>query len=436
MRVPGVIVIALAASGCRFGFDALGEGPGDSSVDASVDGTSGPGHLDITVSGAGAVTGPGGVACAGSCGYDLPGAITLTAQAGQGWQLDHFSAPCGTQPTCTVDAATAVTATFVPAPIVANRVFVSSGVAPATGLAANDTFCNQAATAAGIGGTYVAFLSTTTIDARSRLTGSRGWVRVDGLPVVDLPTALNDPSLARPVLLDENGAPFSGFVNTGSNPDGTKLAAVCSNWTVSTGTGGGGMAEAAYPYVVSGASSNCGTGHVYCFETGKTAAVELHPPAFPVGRYVFVTSSLFASNTGRAAADAQCQADATSAGLPGSYVAMIATSTESVTTHVGSLSGIWRRPDGIVVTRKGLDQPPLDAAITMTADGTPSSPQLYYGAPSLTATSGPNDNCVNWSTSSGPGVVAYSYNVKLFGVAGVGTSICGGIFNLACAQLP
>ena len=34
-------------------------------------------------------------------------------------------------------------------------------------------------------GDFVAFVSTSTVQARDRLTGSRGWVRLDGLPFVD-----------------------------------------------------------------------------------------------------------------------------------------------------------------------------------------------------------------------------------------------------------
>jgi len=58
-----------------------------------------------------------------------------------------------------------------------NIVFISNAVTPAPmgGLAGGDMLCNDAATAAGLPGAYVAFLSTATVNAIDRLAGSRGW---------------------------------------------------------------------------------------------------------------------------------------------------------------------------------------------------------------------------------------------------------------------
>ena len=43
----------------------------------------------------------------------------------------------------------------------------------------------SAAQAAGLSGTFVALLSTSTVDAKSRLGTARGWVRTDGKPFAD-----------------------------------------------------------------------------------------------------------------------------------------------------------------------------------------------------------------------------------------------------------
>jgi hypothetical protein len=49
-------------------------------------------------------------------------------------------------------------------------------------LAGADAICNTRATQAGLLGTYVAWLSSTTMPAVNRLGGARGWIRTDGLP--------------------------------------------------------------------------------------------------------------------------------------------------------------------------------------------------------------------------------------------------------------
>ena len=357
--------LGFLAVGCRANFDLLG---GSANQDAGLhDGTAGgdamSSQLTIVVVGQGAVTGPGAIACATGCSYPASGAVTLTAQPAEGWRLVGFSAPCTGQSTCIASPGTTVTASFERAPIVANRVFVTANLPPLAGLASIDTFCNQSASAAGIAGSYVAFLSTSTADARDRLVGSRGWVRLDGLPLFDLPGALDDPHCARGVAFDETTTPQNQFVMTGSTVDGTKVTGRCAEWTTTVGTGFGGSSRNAYPGIIATGSSTSCAQRVYCFEVGKTVPIALQPLPFPVGRYIFMANSPFASGTGVVAADAQCGADAAAAGLPGAYAAILATSTTSAATHIGGSSGIWRRPDGIVVSFNGLDHALLDAAI-------------------------------------------------------------------------
>ena len=64
----------------------------------------------------------------------------------------------------------------------ANYVFATSSLHPGDlgGLAGADAICQQRATAAGLTGTYVAYLTSGGIHASTRLIGSRGWQRVDG----------------------------------------------------------------------------------------------------------------------------------------------------------------------------------------------------------------------------------------------------------------
>src|SRR5262245_55485496 len=69
----------------------------------------------------------------------------------------------------------------------ANVGFVRSGLTDGGigGLAQADAICAQRAIEGSLPGTYVAYLSTTTVNAIDRLAGARGWVRPDGQPFAD-----------------------------------------------------------------------------------------------------------------------------------------------------------------------------------------------------------------------------------------------------------
>jgi len=176
---------------------------------------------------------------------------------------------------------------------------------------------------------------------------------------------------------------------------------------------------------------------VFCFEIDRNVAVALQPPAFPVGRYVFVAAQPLAMN-GITGADAQCQADATAAGLAGTYRAILATTTESASTHVGGFAEIWRRPDGIVVARTGLDQAALLAAPDTTAAGAP-QPQItaFLGAASATALGDATTTCNDWTSTVTAGTqdVIYGNGLTMLGVVGGGTSMCNQNLSVVCAQM-
>src|SRR5215467_4433915 len=57
-------------------------------------------------------------------------------------------------------------------------------------VAAADARCMDDANAARIPGTYIAWISTSTSNARDRLGNARGWRRPDGAPFADTVTAL------------------------------------------------------------------------------------------------------------------------------------------------------------------------------------------------------------------------------------------------------
>ena len=91
-----------------------------------------------------------------------------------------------------------------------NTVFVSSAVYTGNlgGLAGADAKCQALADAAGLTGTYKAWLSDSTGSPSTRFTQSANpYVRVDGATVADNWTDLTDGSLDKSISVNESGGP-------------------------------------------------------------------------------------------------------------------------------------------------------------------------------------------------------------------------------------
>ncbi len=145
------------------------------------------------------------------------------------------------------------------------------------GLAGADAICSARAAAASLPGTYVAWLSTSTVDARDRLSepGSAGFVRTDGALVAVSIADLLDGALQNPLEFDENGSGPSSFVDavwTGTSSAGTGSGAYCSDWTSGspvTGSGGKGLRTSTSGSWTQDGTLSCGTlagARLYCFE--------------------------------------------------------------------------------------------------------------------------------------------------------------------------
>ncbi len=148
------------------------------------------------------------------------------------------------------------------------------------GLAGGDARCEARATAAGLGGTWVAWLSTSTVDAKDRLTEPAGvFTRVDGVTqVADDIADLTDNSLDNAILLDENGTSAGiATVYTGSEAIGTKrLGLMCNDWTDGTSGSNGqtGRRADTNSWWASYLSMTCDTSaRLYCFEVPSPAPV-------------------------------------------------------------------------------------------------------------------------------------------------------------------
>jgi hypothetical protein len=123
------------------------------------------------------------------------------------------------------------------------RVFITSkSYAPNFGgLSAGDAICAAAASAAGLGGHWAAWLSDTTTSAASRLEHATvPYELVDGTVIAANWTSLIQSKLTTSINVDENNhvVPLSwppttsGFAWTGTNADGTTMTgSTCSDWT-------------------------------------------------------------------------------------------------------------------------------------------------------------------------------------------------------------
>lgn len=109
------------------------------------------------------------------------------------------------------------------------------GVGAATGLAAGDAICKNAAAAGGLPdpASFVAWLSTASIDARDRVTASGPFKRIDAYTVAGSEADLTDGSLDTSIHVYENGTYVVGTpeIATGTVADGTASGIDCIGWT-------------------------------------------------------------------------------------------------------------------------------------------------------------------------------------------------------------
>ncbi|MCA9677206.1 MAG: hypothetical protein H6709_07835 [Kofleriaceae bacterium] len=409
-------------------------------------------QVDLAGTGVGTVTStPAGIACPGTCAASFPSgtSVTLTAQTGAQSTFGGWAGDCGGAGACSVDltAPRAVTATFAPVTTGPNIVFVTSTTPTGDvgGLAGADAICQDLARAAGIAGTFRAWLSTSGTPAISRLGAARGWVRPDGLPVADTLADLRAGHLLYLPTLDEHGVDHGEQqIMTGTGIDGavSPTATTCDDWT--SATSGANVALGSSRVSSSGwthdyLEESCATGHrMYCFGTDRTTAVAVAAPASY--RRAFITIGGFDTSTGLAGADALCQAEATAAGLGGTYKALLASNGASAASRFSASGAPWIRLDNVPVAATAADL--LTAAswtVGLTVDATGGGHYQYWGMWTGAASPGTAGTaattCGNWSSTAAQGTSGVSDTPDMsraFG--GFPASDCVSTLKLFCLQ--
>lgn len=398
----------LLLTSCRLGFDETSAsspdgGGGDTGADAD-------GLARITVEHVGAaggmIMGSNGFTCAaGACTLAVPVGtpVWLRSIAATETWFAGWTGKCGGNFECRFDAISDVTiqAEFAPLP---NRTFVTSTTTDgaAGGIAGADAICSTRATEAGLIGTFIAYVSDSTTTAASRLASSRGWVRTDGAPFADAPTSFSDRSVVFPIRLDEAGNDLGTVSVFTGTAGGIAAASHCLDWTsnLATDDGTGTLSQFAGAAMGSWAMGCDQQRHLLCVETGRHVPVAIHPD--PESPLAFSTRTLWTPGGGRESADAVCAADATSAGLTGTFLAAVATSTESIEARFPA-GATYRRIDGVRLLRSPglfvadfLDAPPDVDALGATVEN-----DYWTGVKRWNVTADLNDNCSDWTDASG-----------------------------------
>lgn len=330
-----------------------------------------------------------------------------------------------------------------------------------TGLAAGDAICQARATAAGLSGTFKAWLSDSADDAYCRVTGNSGtkagncgqatlptgagpWIRTDGYPfaaTIDVVTSTN-AQIYTPVAYDEFGQLLSSRLYfTDTNIDGTRYTTggvgTCGDWQSEAGSTQEGVTTGVAARWTNYSAMSCSAASsLLCMQAGAGTAL---PQFASAGKKVFVTSATYNGNLGGlAGADAKCQTAASSAGLANAanFKAWLSDSTTDAVSRLTS-DGPWVRLDGVPVagSKADLTDDSINTSLAVTENTTYFANNL--GAWTGTLKSGLKDTntCNNWSDatvgfSGTSGAVSSSND----GWTQMSATVCNASFHLYCFE--
>jgi hypothetical protein len=305
------------------------------------------------------------------------------------------------------------------------------------GLSGADGLCAEAASKAGLPGTFLAYLSDSSTSVSSRFSGVSGVVRPDFQPIRQQAVGLAKDPMYFPPLLTETGAALTSATNisldvwTGSEVNGLPATGRCTEWTKDTGVGRIGRADQTNgSYVSAGAQGGspidraCNRpAHLYCLQVDWKSTLSV-PTAPPAGERVIFVSDGVSFGGGAGNLDQQCRSFAQTAGFSGEFVAFVFDNSGISAAARASLvtTARYYRPDGVLVgTGQDLTSKSPLAPINVTwrqdyiADA-----RVFTGAtsPSTAQGGGGTNHCMNWN----PGPSAT-------GIAGLAQSTYGWFAN-------
>lgn len=412
-------------------------------------------------SGGSITSSPAGISCSGpvcstSASFDEGTAVKLTVSGVASGAISAWLPASCSGSTCTVTMNAATTVQFTST--TNNLIFVTStqvagnfgGVSPA------DTMCGQSATAAGLPGSYIAWIASPSVTAVSRLGSARGWIRPDGQPFADTvgasggKTGFTNGQIYFPPEVNELGSVMGASVwaanqagaddqvNPSSYVDCTGWSSASSSVVGANGFSAAGSRDWASTYI----ASYCNTANsLYCLGTNLTTPVT---PATTTGRHAFVSVGIFGPATGIASADSMCQSEASSAGLANAanFKALLATNGASAASRFNLSGANWIRPDGLLIASSitNLFAGNLLVPIAQHADGS----YMHQGDGSYNWSGAADPNtagtaaltCNNWSSnaSSSTGESGFASEVTLSFFGSWNADPCNGSNSVFCFE--
>jgi len=300
--------------------------------------------------------------------------------------------------------------------------FTSTYVDSTFGDIANaDASCQAFADAAGLDARFIALVGTQSRDVRARVDGSRGWVDVAGVPIVDQPANWFDGSMFHPLRRDERNE----LVGLRDARIGDSFGD-CAGWTSNTVLVSSSIVFSTQTFRLDGTTHECsGQDSLVCIETGHIAAVAVQPQA---GRFAFVSAGSFVAGGGLASADALCAGEAAAAGLPGTYLAALGSSAGAAFSRFSLTGPTWVRPDGIPLAATAADvafAPYLDSFASLHADRSPANYYIWTGD---------SMNCTDWTTQAGFGTVGITDSVDRLEWRATMAASCTVAYPVLCLQ--
>jgi hypothetical protein len=361
---------------------------------------------------------------------------------------------------CTIklEADTTVSATFEIAPNVA---FLSSATSTGDfgGLPYPDTQCQALAEGAGLVGTgagqnaiFKSWLSTPSESAASRIGVASGWVRPDGKPFANTVGDIVNNLTFYPLRLSEKGADIGGgkYVWTGTGADALYRAPDCkpvgstSPWSDKTVSvfGAMGRADDSSTYFSWYGTVSClAPNHFYCFGVDRDAVVT---PAPVNGRLAFTSEATFFPGAGIEDADEICNLEASANDLPGTYLALLATTSSSAISRFDLSGPTWVRVGDrlpLAPTASAFADPNTvnnDVAPVVTASGARTGPRgIWTGSTSLSTVGTAATTCANWTAQTNShtavfGLSSATYRQLWLSHQSLGT--CASHFKVTCLQ--